>query len=496
MAKATIKVPTPLRSFAGGQSEVAVEGSTVGGLIRQLAEVHPALRRHLFSPDGQLRNFVTLYLNDEDVRYLQRDATPVKDGDVVSIVPAIAGGLPESSPSRRSARKRATRPTEPESPPFDTEELRRYSRHLLLPEVGVVGQKKLRRAKVLLIGAGGLGAPAALYLAAAGVGELGLVDFDAVDLSNLQRQVLYTTRDVGRPKLSAAKERLEALNPGVRVATYEERLTSDNALELFRPYDVIIDGTDNFPTRYLTNDASVLLGKPNVYGSIYRFEGQVSVFDARHGPCYRCLYPEPPPPDLVPSCAEAGVLGVLPGLIGTLQATEAIKLILGTGEPLIGRLLLFDALSLRFRELKLKKNPRCVLCSPHATQKGLIDYPAFCGVPAAGAAPVGGTVPEIEPEELAQELAGDEPPFLVDVREPEEWAISHLARAHLIPRGELAERVDELTRARELVLYCRSGTRSEQATRMLLDLGFSNVKSLRGGINAWAERIDPNLPRY
>jgi sulfur-carrier protein adenylyltransferase/sulfurtransferase len=282
----------------------------------------------------------------------------------------------------------------------------------------------------------------------------------------------------------------------VKVIPHEERLTSANAFEILRPYDIVVDGTDNFPTRYLVNDACVLLGKPNVYGSIYRFEGQVSVFDARRGPCYRCLYPEPPPPNLVPSCAEAGVLGVLPGLIGTLQATETVKLILERGEPMIGRLLLFDALGLTFRELKLRKNPKCVLCSPVATQKGLIDYPAFCGVPGTGANPPADQVPQIEPEELAKELASDDPPFVVDVREPEEWAIGHLAVAHLIPKDELADRVDELTRAREVVLYCRSGVRSGQSTRMLLDLGFSNVKSLKGGINAWSERVDPSLPQY
>jgi sulfur-carrier protein adenylyltransferase/sulfurtransferase len=494
MAKVTVKVPTPLRSFAGGSAEVALEGATVGGLVKQLAELHPGLKRHLYTADGRLRSFVTLYLNDEDVRYLSRDATPVKDGDVVSIVPAIAGGSTAESRRPTLAARAAAAP--PSFPAFTPEELRRYSRHLLLPEVGVAGQKKLRQAKVLLVGAGGLGAPAALYLAAAGVGEIGLVDFDAVDLSNLQRQVLYTSRDVGRPKLKVAQERLEALNPGVRVVPYEQRLTSENALEVLRPYDVIVDGTDNFPTRYLVNDASVLLGKPNVYGSIYRFEGQVSVFDARHGPCYRCLYPEPPPPDLVPSCAEAGVLGVLPGLIGTLQATETVKLLLGAGEPLIGRLLLFDALALRFRELKLQKNPHCVLCSPSATQKGLIDYPAFCGVAPPGAERTGSLVPEIEPEALASAIASTEPPLVIDVREPEEWAIAHLSHARLIPKGELPERVDEITRAREVVLYCHTGVRSGQATRMLLDLGFANVKSLKGGIDAWAARVDPSMPRY
>ena len=494
MSRITVRVPTPLRPFAGGQSEVAVEGATVGDSVRALARSHPALERHLFTPEGQLRRFVTVYLNDEDIRYLERDATPVREGDVVSIVPAIAGGAPAAA--RPGEGTGSSAPGAEEERAFSREELRRYSRHLLLPEVGVGGQKKLRRAKVLLVGAGGLGSPAALYLAAAGVGEIGLVDFDAVDLSNLQRQVLYTTQDVGRPKLQAAKERLEALNPGVTVHAHAERLTSENALDVLRPYDVVVDGTDNFPTRYLVNDAAVLLGKPNVYGSIYRFEGQVSVFDATRGPCYRCLYPEPPPADLVPSCAEAGVLGVLPGLVGVLQATETVKLVLGQGSPLIGRLLLFDALGLKFRELTLRKNPHCVLCSPTATQKGLIDYPAFCGVPAAGEAPWEAGVPSIEPEELRTALASDDPPLLVDVREPGEWAIAHLPSAVLIPRSELPERVDELTRAREVVLYCRNGPRSAQGVRLLLDLGFSHVRNLRGGILAWAERVDPSLPSY
>jgi len=365
-----------------------------------------------------------------------------------------------------------------------------------LPEVGLAGQKRLRSSKVLLVGAGGLGSPAALYLAAAGVGEIGLLDFDRVEASNLQRQILYSTSDVGRPKLAAAADRISGLNPGVRVVPHEMRLASSNALEILRPYDVVVDGTDNFPTRYLVNDACVLLGKPNVYGSIYRFEGQASVFDARHGPCYRCLYPEPPPPDLVPSCAEAGVLGVLPGLIGTVQAIETLKLLLRVGEPLIGRLLLFDALEMKFRELHLRKNPDCALCSPKATQKGLIDYAEFCGVPSSTTPLPGEAVPEISPRDLKAELDSSDPPLLIDVRDPEEWAISHIDGARLIPRAELPERVDELTRARELVLYCRSGKRSALATQLLLDLGFAHVKSLRGGINGWAREVDPSIAQY
>lgn len=490
MARATVRIPAPLRPFAGGSTEVPLDGSTVGGVVRLLADRYPNLRRHLFTAGGELRNFVTLYLNDRDVRYLRRGETELTDGDVVSIVPAISGG---SSGPVRVATPHAPKPA---TLPLNREELIRYSRHLLLPEVGLAGQKKLISSKVLVVGAGGLGSPAALFLAAAGVGRIGLVDFDRVEASNLQRQILYSTPDIGRPKLAAATERILGLNPGVRVDAHAERLTSANALDILAPYDVVIDGTDNFPTRYLVNDACVLLGKPNVYGSVYRFEGQASVFDARQGPCYRCLFPEPPPPDLVPSCGEAGVLGVLPGLMGTVQATETLKLLLEVGEPLLGRLLLFDALEMRFREVQLRKNPECVVCSPHATQKGLIDYAAFCGVTGATDMTPLETVPEISADALRAELGSEEPPLLIDVRDPAEWGISHIEGARQIPRAELPERVDELTRAQEIVLYCRVGHSSALATRFLLDLGFSRVKSLRGGINAWAESVDPSLVQY
>lgn len=499
MSKVQIRVPAPLRGFTGGAAIAEAEGGTVGEVLRRFVDEHRALEKHLYGTGGQLRNFITLYLNDEDVRHLKREATPVRTGDVLSIVPAIAGGAPVE------ALRSAGRPAPvidliadegDLGPPLTRDQLRRYSRHLLLPEVGVNGQRRLRTSKVLLVGAGGLGSPAALYLAASGVGEIGLVDFDKVEASNLQRQVMYGTKDVGRPKLEAARDRLLDLNPDVVVRTFSEHLSSDNALETLRPYDVILDGTDNFPTRYLVNDASVLLGKPNVYGSIYRFEGQASVFDARRGPCYRCLYPEPPPPGLVPSCAEGGVLGILPGLVGTIQATETVKLLLGIGEPLIGRLLLFDALSLRFRELRLRKNPDCVLCGSHPTQTGLIDYPAFCGVTPDTAPAAFGHPPEISPEALAARLAEEDPPMLIDVRNPPEWEIVHLPGATLIPLPELPQRVTELTRARELVLYCHSGARSAQGARLLLELGFTHVSSLVGGIDAWAQRIDPTMARY
>ncbi|MCI4364118.1 MAG: molybdopterin-synthase adenylyltransferase MoeB [Thermoplasmata archaeon] len=378
-------------------------------------------------------------------------------------------------------------------PALRKDQIDRYSRHLLLPEVGAAGQRKLLDAKVLLVGAGGLGAPAALYLAAAGVGTLGIVDFDTVDASNLQRQVLYTSADVGRPKVQVAAERLQGLNPDVTVEQHPVRLERENARKILERYDVVLDGTDNFATRYLVNDACVLLGRPNVQASIYRFEGQASVFDARRGPCYRCLFPQPPPPELVPNCATAGVLGVLPGLLGTIQATEAIKLVLGVGEPLVGRLFLIDALSLRTRELSLEKNPDCVLCGPHATQTDLIDYPAFCGETEADEPE---HVPEITPEELAPLLVTKGRPFLLDVREQGEWEIAHLEGARLIPGRELATRSREVPDGREVVVYCKSGRRSAAATRLLIDLGRRRVRSLKGGLEAWADRMDPSMPRY
>ncbi len=374
------------------------------------------------------------------------------------------------------------------------DDLERYSRHLLLSEVGIEGQQRLARAKVLIVGAGGLGSPIALYLAAAGIGEIGLVDFDRVEVSNLQRQILYATTDVGELKVEAARRRIRATNPRVRVTVHDAPLSRENAMEILRPYDVVADGSDNFATRYLVNDACVLLAKPNVYGSIYRFEGQASVFDARSGPCYRCLYPEPPPPGRVPSCGEAGVLGVLPGFIGMIQATEAVKLVLGIGEPLIGRLLLYDALAMRVRELKVRKDPDCAICGPRASQRELIDYAAFCGAEASEAGPTG--TPEVTPSALAAELRGAEAPMLVDVRQPGEWAIARIDGAHLIPHQELDDHIEELARAPSLVVYCKSGRISGSAADRLLRLGLRNVRSLRGGIDAWTREVDPTLPRY
>ncbi|MBS1968452.1 MAG: molybdopterin-synthase adenylyltransferase MoeB [Chloroflexi bacterium SZAS-1] len=378
---------------------------------------------------------------------------------------------------------------------LSNEEIARYSRHLILPEFGMAGQRKVKEGSVLLIGTGGLGSPLALYLAAAGVGHIGLVDFDVVDESNLQRQIVHGTGTVGVRKTESAKRRLADLNPNVEVTTYETQITAENAFELMRPYDVIVDGTDNFPTRYLTNDASVMLGKPNVYGSIFRFEGQATVFSPKDGgPCYRCLYPEPPPPGLVPSCAEGGVLGVLPGVIGTIQATEAIKLLAGIGETLVGRLMLYDALNMRFRELKLRRNPNCPVCGEHPSVTELIDYEQFCGImPEPVQTDLSG---EITPAETAAWLQRDDAPFLLDVREANEWEIGYIPGAVRISVNELQSRLNELDTAREMVVYCRSGVRSARAVNMLKQAGFRKVKNMTGGILRWSDDVDPSLPKY
>ena len=377
---------------------------------------------------------------------------------------------------------------------LSNEEVLRYSRHLILPEVALEGQLRLRAARVLCVGAGGLGSPLAMYLAAAGVGTLGIVDFDTVDATNLQRQILYSTRDVGRSKIASAAETVKGLNPNVRVVPFESKLTSANALEIFREFDIIADGTDNFATRYLVNDACVLTGKPNVYASVFRFDGQASIFGAPGGPCYRCLYPEPPPPGMVPSCAEGGVLGVLPGLLGIIQATEVIKLILGTGEPLIGRLLLVDALTMRFRELKVRRDTECPVCGDNPSVRALIDYDQFCGV--RGEEPqLASDVRQMHPEELQKRLASGENIFVLDVREPHEYDICNL-RGHLIPLAQLPQRLSELSVDSDIVVHCKSGARSTKAVELLRNAGFSRVSNLSGGIMAWAERVDPTLPRY
>jgi adenylyltransferase/sulfurtransferase len=377
---------------------------------------------------------------------------------------------------------------------LSNDEILRYSRHLIMPEVAMEGQLKLKAARVLCIGAGGLGSPLALYLAAAGVGTLGLVDFDVVDYTNLQRQVLHHTSDVGRPKLDSAIDKLNAINPFVQTERFETMLNSSNALEIFRGFDIIADGTDNFATRYLVNDACVLSGKPNVYASIFRFEGQASVFATEDGPCYRCLYPEPPPPGLVPSCAEGGVLGVLPGLLGVIQATEVIKLILGAGDSLIGRLLLVDALAMRFRELRVRKNPDCPVCGTNPTVKELIDYNQFCGIRGEDA-PSTAKVPEIQVAELKRRLDAGEDIFILDVREPHEYQICNVG-GHLIPLGDLPKRIHELDSSREIVVHCKSGARSAKAVDFLRQSGFKRASNLTGGILAWADKIDPSIPKY
>jgi sulfur-carrier protein adenylyltransferase/sulfurtransferase len=497
----TVFIPTALRQFAGDQAEVAVEAATVGEALDKVTGEHAELRRHLYGEQGALRNFVNVYVNDEDIRAAQRLETPVKEGDTISIVPAIAGGAAtEEKLNERSAVK-----TEAASlPTLSNEEIARYSRHLIMPEVGVEGQRRLKAARVLMIGTGGLGAPTGMYLAAAGVGTLGVVDFDVVDASNLQRQIVHGTKDVGRPKIESARERLNDINPNVKIEAYETRLTSENALELFRGYDLVVDGTDNFPTRYLVNDACVLTGKPNVYGSIFRFEGQASVFWAAKGACYRCLYPEPPPPGLVPSCAEGGVLGVLPGIVGAIQANEAIKLILGGGHPLINRLLLFDAWKLRFRELKLRKDPACPVCGEKPTIRELIDYEEFCGLRPAPAHEATNDkteetrqMEEITASELKQRLDRGDDLQIIDVREPNEYDIARIPGSKLIPLGQVVNRQGEIDPARETVVHCKGGVRSARAIEALTRSGFKGrLVNLKGGITAWSDDVDRSVPKY
>jgi adenylyltransferase/sulfurtransferase len=479
-----ILIPTPLRPFTDKLDAVELDGTTIGELLQNLTTKYGGLKQHLYAADGKLRSFVNIYVNDDDIRYLQKEQTPLKAGDTVSIIPSVAGGAPSVVESL---------------PELSGDEIKRYSRHLIMPEVGVEGQRRLKAAKVLCIGAGGLGSPAAMYLAAAGVGTLGIVDFDVVDFSNLQRQIIHGTPDVGRTKLDSAKSRLNALNPNVHIETYDEALSSENAMRLFEPYDVILDGTDNFPTRYLVNDACVLTGKPNAYGSIFRFEGQASVFATKEGPCYRCLYPEPPPPGLVPSCAEGGVFGVLPGIIGVIQATETIKLLLGMGEPLIGRFLIYDALRMRFRELKLRKDADCPVCGTHPTVTKLIDYEQFCGVAphqvaAAAAAPT--SMDALTSKELKAELDRGEQIVIVDVREPQEFQINRLPGSILIPLGDLPKRYVELDPDANLVMQCKSGMRSAKAQEFLRSKGFSRVRNLTGGVLGWIDQVDPSQPKY
>ncbi len=516
----TVLIPTALQQYSGNQETLTVQGKTVKEALSSLMSKYPDLKKHLFNEKNELRSFVNVYLNDEDIRYQKDQQTPVKDGDTVTIVPSIAGGL-DSGADRSAAGAVPDSNRVRGGVNLSQEELKRYSRHLIMPEVGIEGQKKIKSAKVLCVGSGGLGSPMALYLAAAGVGTLGLVDFDVVDFSNLQRQILFGTSDVGKPKVKTAQAKLEDINPNIKIVPHEAKLTSENAMQIVAQYDIVADGTDNFPTRYLVNDACVLLGKPNVYGSIFRFEGQASVFDAKRGPCYRCLYPEPPPPGLVPSCAEGGVLGILPGIIGTIQATETVKLILGKGNPLIGRLLLFNALKMSFREMKLRKNTDCPICGTKKTITKLIDYEQFCGLrigqESAGEAalkpnrfedssvlePIGlkgeaaakADSVEITAEELKKKLDRKET-VLIDVREPFEYDICHIEGAKLIPLGDLPNRVGELNPDDHIVLHCHHGGRSMRALQFLQSAGFKKVKNLTGGIDVWAEKIEPSMARY
>ena len=479
----TIVIPTPLRQFADGNTEIEVEAATAGEALDQLTTRFADLRKHLFNEQDALRNFVNVYVGDEDIRHLDGAATPLKDGETLMIVPSIAGGNIAAEAKHTDA-----------LPTLSNEEYARYSRHLILPEVGLEGQRKLKAARVLMIGTGGLGSPLGLYLAAAGIGTIGLVDFDVVDESNLQRQIIHGTKDVGRPKIESAKERLKDINPNTNIDAYETRLTSENALELFREYDIVVDGTDNFPTRYLVNDACVLTKKPNVYGSIFRFEGQASVFWAEKGACYRCLYPEPPPPGLVPSCAEGGVLGVLPGIVGTIQANEVIKVILGAEGILLNRLLLFDAWQMKFRELKLRKNPACPICGDNPTIKELIDYEEFCGLNLPTETPV---LEEITATELSELIKKDREVQIIDVREPHEFEIAKIPQTKLIPLGEIVKRAKEIDSSRTAILHCKGGVRSAKAIEELKKEGFSGrLINLKGGIAAWSDEVDSTVPKY
>ncbi len=487
----TITVPTALRRFAGNQPSVEVAGHTIQEILKDLIRQHPQLGQHLYDKDGKLRNFVRIYVNDEDIR-ATGDHTPVKEGDEIAIVPSIAGGVEPIIKDRAK---------------LTNDDIKRYSRHLILPEVGMEGQERIKAAKVLLIGSGGLGSPLALYLTAAGVGTIGMVEFDTVDFSNLQRQILHFTPDVGKHKLQSAEEKLKAINPNLKFIPHKTKITSDNALDLIKDYDLVIDGTDNFPTRYLVNDACVMLKKPNVYGSIFRFEGMASVF-APHlgGPCYRCWYPEPPPPGMVPSCAEGGVLGVICGIIGNIQANEAVKLIIGKGKPLMGRLLRFDAMDMSFREYKIPKDPNCPVCGKNPTITKLIDYLEFCGI---GRGEAGGTsgdsiVEEDEglgPDDISVETLkkmrdAKQDFILVDVRNPDEFQISQIEGSVKLPLPDLPQRFQELPKDKLLVVHCKMGGRSARAVNFLKQQGYSQVKNVAGGINAWAERIDPDIPQY
>ena len=484
----TINIPTALRQFTAGNSRIEVEAATAGEALDRLTSLHGELRRHLYDDTNTLRSFVNVYLNDEDIRHQSGGDTPVKDGDTLMIVPSIAGGTATEVEVASAL------------PSLSNEEIARYSRHLIMPEVGLEGQRRLKAASVLMIGTGGLGAPVGMYLAAAGVGRIGIVDFDVVEASNLQRQIIHGTADIGRPKIASARDRLRDINPHIEIETHETRLTSQNALGLISNYDIVVDGTDNFPTRYLVNDACVLTGKANVYGSIFRFEGQASVFWAAApnggGACYRCLYSEPPPPGLVPSCAEGGVLGVLPGIVGAIQAAETIKLILGAKDTLVNRLLLFDAWQMKFREFKLRKDPNCPVCGENATIKELIDYEEFCGL-RSQPQPAGTGLEEITATELKQRLDRDQDFQIIDVRETFEYEIARIPGTTLIPLGQVVTRMNEIDPSRETVMHCKAGVRSAKAIAALKQAGFpGRLINLKGGITAWSDEVDPTVAKY
>lgn len=482
----TIHIPTPLRPFLENKATVTLEATgSIEDVLQELVSSNSELKKHLFNSDGSLRNFVNIYINEEDIRYQDGNKTTIKNGDAISIVPSIAGGN-NGSDAQLS---------------LSVEELARYSRHIIIPEVGRDGQELLKNSSVLIVGAGGLGSPLALYLAAAGVGRIGIIEFDTIDETNLQRQILYSTSQIGESKLQQACERLRDLNPYINIESIEEPLNSINALNIFKRYDVVADGTDNFPTRYLVNDACVLTGTPNVYGSIFRFEGQLSVFNYLDGPCYRCLYSEPPPPGLVPNCAEGGVFGVLPGVIGTLQANEVVKLLLKIGDVASGRLLMYDALSLNFRQLKLRKNPNCVVCGSDPSVTELIDYELFCGIPNSengnqNIEDGDDQITEIDVHELKARMDRGENFQLLDVRDEWEVQINSIPGAEVIPLAEIINRLDQLDSQRSYIVHCKMGGRSAKAVSLMKDAGFKSVVNLEGGINAWVEEIDPEQQSY
>ena len=475
-----VQIPYALRFATERNAEVEVNGGTVGEAINALAAAYPDIKAHIFADDGTPRDFINLFVDGKNVNTLQGLNTPIADNGELMIVPAIAGGGGDSESDSESK--------------LTNEEIARYSRHLLLPEIGVKGQQKLKAAKVLIVGTGGLGAPLALYLSAAGVGTIGLVDFDVVDESNLQRQIIHSTRDVGRPKVASAKDRIQGINPFVNVVMHNTALTSKNALDIMAQYDIVADGTDNFQTRYLVNDACVFLGKTNVYGSIFQFEGQSSVFGAKEGPCYRCLYPSPPPPGLVPSCAEGGVMGVLPGIIGTVQAAEVIKLIVGGAKPLIGRLLHFDAWRMSFRELKLDKDPNCPVCGKNPTIRELIDYEQFCGLKKTQDSEPIETVTAVD---LKKRLDNGDKIQFIDIREPHERAIVKFPDAIIMPLGQLIRRMDELDPNIDSVFLCKIGQRSILGINALREAGYKGrLLNLQDGLNAWARDVDRSMPVY